>query len=168
MRPAVRQRIIGLGLLVLLLIILVPWALKVPEGMELQLDASIPPPPEVDWQSLAPEVTPAQRQQLKQRIAQQRAALLAPAATGKQTSKTAGLRAYALQLAVYGKRSQAVKQRQALNDAGYHAYVRATDKGFVLYAGPELQQTRLGELAERLAEDKRFSFDNSKQVYYQP
>jgi cell division septation protein DedD len=167
MRPAARQRIIGLGLLVVLLFILVPWALHVPDNLQLQLDAGQPAEPMIDWKLLQPPVSSSEQHDISSQISQQRDALVA-----SRDDKDNRLRAYALKLASYSSRAAAEKMRQSLNDAGFPAYVRDEDTAgkvaFTLYAGPKLQKTRLEQLANHLRESRQFDFPNVTTVFYQP
>jgi cell division septation protein DedD len=173
MRPSVRQRIIGLGLLVLLLLILVPWATQVPDKLQLHLDARLPTPPAVDWQPLASPIEADSLEQVRADIARQRQDAVAASPDELAAADQGKLRAFALELGRYDNRAGAEAERQRLNDAGYRAYVRQEkvrqqDAAFVLYAGPELDLSRLHLLQLHLNEDKRFHFDAEKVVTYRP
>ena len=188
MRPALRQRIIGLGLLILLLLILVPWATQVPDKLQLHLDAHIPTPPAVDWQPLTSPIEDDSQAQVVANIARERQQAVATSTDDGAAENQGKLLAFALELARYDNRADAEAGRQRLNDAGYRAYVRqaavaheaasqeddtqedapSRNAAFVLYAGPELDLSRLHLLQLHLNEDKRFHFDTEKVVTYRP
>lgn len=163
MSPVARQRIIGLGLLLLLMAILVPWALYVPDDLRPQLDAAQPKAPEILWQPIEPAVDDAVQVQLLQQIEEQRAALLSD-----EFRESNRLQAYALELGHYASQKEAAHQLEALHDAGYRAFIRTHDQQTVLYAGPEIEQARLETVAEQLAADARFAFPLANRVNYQP
>lgn len=178
MRPSVRQRIIGLGLLVLLLLILVPWATQVPDKLQLHLDAGLPTPPAVEWRPLVSPVEADSLEQVRADIDRQRQDAVAASPDELAAADQNKLSAFALELDRYDNRAGAEAERQRLNDAGYRAYVRQEkvrqekvrqqDAAFVLYAGPELDLSRLHLLQLHLNEDKRFHFDAEKVVTYRP
>lgn len=163
MSPANRQRIIGLGLLVILLTILVPWALYVSDDLKPQLDASQPPAPSVQWHAIEPAVDDSVKQRLLADIKTQRTDLLSD-----EYRAANRLQSYALELEHFSEQDQADKQLKALNDAGYRGFTRLVDSTIVLYAGPEIEAERLQQVAKQLADDARFSFSLSNQVNYIP
>lgn len=167
MRPSVRQRIIGLGLLILLLLILVPWATQVPDKLQLRLDATMPDAPTVVWQPLVSPISDESLAQVTDDITRERQETLADSLSDTKNDADV-LRAFALKLASFDSRAVAEAERQRLNDAGYRAYVRQQQKGFALYAGPELQRSRLTLLQLRLNQDKRFQFAAEQVVTYHP
>lgn len=167
MRAPLRQRIIGLGLLVLLLLILVPWATQVPDKLQLHLDADLPAPPVVEWQPLTSPISEDILEKVTDDIARERQEVLADS-LNETSPKADKLSAFALKLASFSSRKEADAERQRLNDAGYRAYVRQQEQGFALYAGPELESARLQLLQLHLSEDKRFHFTQMQVVTYRP
>ncbi len=168
MKPANRQRIIGLGLLCLLLAILVPWATNVPDDLQHQLDDEIPQPPKVEWLTLASPISEAEHAQVAANIAKQREQAVKETVDNKAGDKTAALRAYALQLKQFDSLEKARQVQQALKDAGYSAFIRQVAEQFVLYAGPELELARLKALQKRLLADEQFTFKQPQVVAYHP
>src|SRR5690606_8735712 len=149
------------------------WATQVPDKLQLHLDAHIPTPPVVDWQPLASPVEADSLEQVRADIARQRQDAVADSPDEPSAGSQDELRAFALALASYDSRAEAEAERQRLNDAGYRAYVRQEEVrqqevSFALYAGPELDLSRLHLLQLHLNEDKRFHFDAERVVAYRP
>lgn len=162
MRPANRQRLIGLGLLVLLLLILVPWATQTPLALKLHPERALPPAPELTWEEPIAPISDATHQQAVTAIGQQR-----DGAVASNLDAEAALRAFALELQRFPKRAAAVAALKTLNDAGYHGYVRQHQDDFVLFAGPELELGRIKTLQKQLAADKKLGYtDISIQPYH--
>lgn len=162
MSPANRQRIIGLGLLLLLLAILIPWAMQDPPDFILDRDTSEPLGLVVDWQSVEPLIAKQTVAGVEHDIAEQRHQVL------EQAESRDHLLAYALRLQDFDSLVAANNARQALNDAGYSAYVRAVEGQYRLFAGPEINQQLLDQLLAKLKADDRFQFDGISTALYLP
>lgn len=163
MKAATRQRLIGLGLLILLLLILVPWGLQTSDELTLQLDSDIPAAPEIQWQPITPPIAPEKTQAVNEQITQERQQNIASTLDEEKP-----LVAYAVELASYTSRTAGVKMRQKLNDAGYSAYLRDKDGSTTLYLGPELDKKRMQKVRQQLKKNPTFEFSESKLVTYQP
>lgn len=155
MKPALKQRLVGLGLLVLLLTILVPWAFQVPDKLQLQLDANLPAAPVVVWQAPESPIATSLHEQTVQEIDR---AHVGQTNLSSVADRDAPLQAFALKLAEYATATEAEAMRQRLNDAGYRAFVRARADHFVLLLGPDVLPEKLEEAGRQLNADKRFAF----------
>lgn len=163
MRPANRQRLIGVGLLVLLLLILVPWVTQTPPKLQLRPGAPLPQAPELTWSKPVATVSDAQHRQAVSDISQQR-----QDAVASQLDPKAPLRAFALELQQFAQRTAAMAALKTLNDAGYHGYVRQHQDKFVLFAGPELELSRIKTLQKQLIADKSLGYANISVQSYHP
>lgn len=154
-KPALKQRLVGLGLLILLLTILVPWAFQVPDKLQLQLDPTLPAAPTVVWQKPESPISTALHEQTLQDIAR-----VHVGQTNLTTvaDRDAPLQAFALKLADYTTSAEAETARQHLNDAGYRAFVRERAGHFTLLLGPDVMPEKLEEAVKQLNADKRFAF----------
>lgn len=165
MKAALKQRLVGLVLLVLLLTLLVPWVLQVPDKLQLRLDPEIPETPAVVWQSPVSPIAPATLQQAEQQLADAHTAQPVDIAVA---NRAAPLQAFALKLGEYDSEQVAEVERQRLNDAGYRAYVRAKDSRFLLLLGPDVLPEKLEETGKQLSVDKRFGFSGITLEMYVP
>ena len=169
-----KQRLVGAILLVLLAVILAPLVLRSPEQVRVALDMTLPAEPDVARVEIKPVATPEQVRELEQRIEEERLALdrqtEAHADAVEQARKAEApipeqplMSGWAVQVASFSGRDNALALARRLQDANYNAFLREARQGeqtlYRVMAGPELQRARADELRRRLAADERFALD---------
>lgn len=172
-----KQRLVGVILLLLLAAILAPFVFRGPEEVRVSLEMDVPASPPVAEVTPEPVITTEQVEETEARIERERQAVRESAEmhaaredSGEDLDEPP-LGGWAVQVASFSQRDNAVALERELREAGYNAYWReARPDGEALYrvyAGPELDRDEAQALRRRLARDEAFGLEGLV-VPYEP
>lgn len=162
MNQAMRQRLLGILVLVALASILLPLLLDFRSGYPVDTGSRIPPPPEIPPQPLpqleAPAPTPEDDQSAappQQLFQLPEAAPGAAALPGEPGLDDQGLpRAWVLQLGAFQEERNALELRDRLVAAGHRAFVQRSAAGepiaYRVFVGPKMTRDQLSAAQREL------------------
>lgn len=170
MRFPVRHPLVAILLIVLVSGIVAPILLRPDSVVMRPLDMELPPVPELPKPDALPPVSSEEIEQAEQAINAAREQLRAGPVTPSDAADLPVPAAWAVQVAVLESADQAQAEKQRLLDSGYRGYLRQLpdNRGWQLFAGPELERSAAEATLARLKFDPQWRIEGEIEALIVP